>query len=99
MPPSGVAFADLPHGQATVASIHNPAGACRAGRPIICRLGTIDPGATITITIRLAVITTDSNLVNRAVVGSATPERTLANNSDQATVRVLRALPPPPGRG
>ena len=30
MPPSGVAFADLPHGLATVASIHNPAGACRA---------------------------------------------------------------------
>jgi uncharacterized repeat protein (TIGR01451 family) len=96
MPPTGVAFADLPHRQATVASIHNLAGACRAGRPIICRLGAIDPGATITITIRLAVITTDSNLVNRAVVGSATPERTLANNSDQATVRVLRALPPPP---
>ena len=98
-PAQRVIVADLPRGQTTVVSIHNPAGPCRTTFPIICRLGTINAGATVTITIQLAIDTDQSSLVNQAVVGSATHESTLANNAAHATVAVHTPPPPPPGRG
>lgn len=92
---------DRPRGPATVISVHNPAGACQTSLPIVCRLGTIKPGATVTITVQLAVDTSAPNLTNRAVAGTATSERTLTNNVSQATVKVIAPRPaaPPPGLG
>jgi hypothetical protein len=88
-----VVLADQPRGHATVVSVDNPAGACTTRLPIICRLGTIRAGDTVTITVRLAVDTTSSTLTNRAVAGTATSERTLTNNISQATIKVIAPAP------
>ncbi len=89
-----VVLADQPRGTATVVSIHPSSGSCRKGPPIICRLGTLKSGAAVTITVRMRVRTAASTFTNRAVVGTATVERTLANNIAAARIDVLSAPPP-----
>ena len=85
-----VVLADQPGGRATIVSVHTSTGHCQTGTPVICRLGNLDAGASVTIMVRLIPQTTGSTFVNRAVVGGATAETTLANNISSATVRIVR---------
>lgn len=94
-----VVVSDQLLGGTQLMSIRNPAGRCTTHRRVVCQLGTLKPGAQVTLTIRVRLNTPPSNVTNRAVVGTATEERSLANNVAQATVRVIMPIPPPPGRG
>jgi uncharacterized repeat protein (TIGR01451 family) len=83
----------LPSG-ATLVSIHTGAGHCQAGPPVICHLGTLKPGGTVTVILRVRVERQSARLTNRAVVGTATYDPVLANNVSHATIRVLAPSPP-----
>ena len=61
-----VELADEPQGGVGVVSARSSQGACTTKLPVVCSLGTIDAGATVTITIRLAVTTAHSSLRNQA---------------------------------
>lgn len=69
------------------------------GATRLSQLGTLKPGAKVTITLHLRVEALKPEFVNRAVAGTATQERTLANNVADARVAVRAPAPPPPGRG
>jgi hypothetical protein len=99
-PAERVVLDDQPLGRARIVSIHAPTGHCTAQTRVVCQLGTIRAGAQVVIAVRVKLITRVSRFTNRAVVGTATLERTLANNIATATVRVIAPPPPPPvGRG
>jgi uncharacterized repeat protein (TIGR01451 family) len=84
----------LPSG-ATLLSTHTGIGSCHAGPVVICQLGTLSPGATVTVTMRVRMDRQSARLLNRAVVGTETYDPVLANNVSHATVRVV-APPAPP---
>ena len=101
-PAQRVVLGDQPLGHAPFVSVQTSAGHCR-GRlrtvaPIICQLGTVQPGAKVKLMFRLRVETARSEFTNAAVAGTATEERTLANNVAHARVEVA-PVAPPPGRG
>jgi uncharacterized repeat protein (TIGR01451 family) len=101
-PAERVVLNDQPLGRVAVVGVHSPAGRCQTGVPIVCQLGTIKPSAAVTVTVRLVPTNGSLRLINRAIVGSATHERNLANNVAHATIRVLPRPPQPPappGRG
>ena len=76
-------------------AVHTTAGSCHhSGRLTVCPLGTLKPGASVTITVRTRVQTHATSFVNRAVAGTSTLEQTLANNISSAQVTV--AGPPRP---
>jgi uncharacterized repeat protein (TIGR01451 family) len=90
-----VVLTDQPRAAATVVAVHTAAGSCHhRGRLTVCPLGTVKPGASVTITVRTRVETHATSFVNRAVVGTSTREQTLANNITSAQVTV--AGPPRP---
>jgi uncharacterized repeat protein (TIGR01451 family) len=84
----------LPSG-GTLLSTHTGVGSCQAGPVVICQLGALDPGATVTVTMRVRMDRQSARLVNRAVVGTETYDPVLANNVSHAAVRVV-APPAPP---
>lgn len=101
-PAERVVLNDQPLGRVALASVHSPAGPCEPGVPIVCQLGNLEPGAAVTVTVRLVPRSPSASLVNRAVVGSASLEPNLVNNVAHAAIRVLPRPPqppPPPGRG
>ncbi len=99
-PAQRVALADQPLGRADIVSVHTPVGSCRRTPHLVCQLGTLKAGRSVVVTVILIPTGTASHFTNRAVVGTATNERTLANNTAQATIRVIAPAPPPPvGRG
>ena len=95
-PAERVWVTDQPLGHATIVSIRSSSGICFASPRAMCALSALAPGAETTVTVELSPTAETSKLVNLAVAGTATAERTLANNVSRATVRVG---PPPPGRG
>jgi uncharacterized repeat protein (TIGR01451 family) len=95
-PAERVVLADQPLGSAAVVAVHTSVGTCTARVPVICQLGTLNKGAKVTVTVRLRVQSGASTLTNLAVAGTATDERTLANNASRSTVRVRPNVPPPP---
>ena len=77
-PAQRVVLDDQPRAAATVVAIHTTAGSCHhSGRLIVCPLGTLKHGASVTITVRTRVHTHATRFVNRAVVGTSTLEQTL----------------------
>jgi uncharacterized protein DUF11 len=66
---------------------------------VICQLGTLNPGATVTVILRARVNRPSARLRNRAVVGTETYDPVLANNVSHATVRVVAPPAPPPVTG
>ncbi len=85
-----VVLTDQPRAAATVVAVHTTVGACHhRGRLTVCPLGTLKPGASVTITVRTRVQTHATSFVNRAVVGTSTLERTLANNVSSAQITVV----------
>ena len=99
-PAERVALADQPLGQAVITGVHTPVGGCRLSPHIVCQLGTLKAGHSVVVIVRLIPTGRASHFTNRAVVGTATRERTLANNVASATIRVIVPPPTPPsGRG
>ena len=94
-----VVLADKPVGDATIVSGRASTGRCRVtkltGQMIVCRLGNLKPGAHVSAIVRLIPKTTHGHFVNVAVVGSATDDKTLANNHATATVRIVHPPSPP----
>lgn len=84
----------LPNGT-TLLSTHTEAGRCRAGQLVICHLGTLNSGATVTVTLRVRVDRQSARLRNRVVVGTETYDPVLANNVSHATIRVVTSARPP----
>jgi len=91
---SRVMLHDQLFGSASLVSIHTTAGRCSASLPVACDLGTLRPGASAHITVRLRV-TAASRFRDRAVVGTATDDPNLANNVASALVRLTRPTAPP----
>ena len=83
-----VVLVDQARGRASAVVVHTAAGRCRTGRLVICRLGTIEHGATATITVRMRLDTPASQFTNRAVAGTSTEEASLPNNIASAPVTV-----------
>ena len=85
-----VVLTDQPRAAATVVKVHTTVGGChRRGRLTVCPLGTLKRGHSVTITVRTRVQSHATTFVNRAVVGTSTLERTLANNVASARVTVV----------
>jgi len=99
-PAQHVVLADQPLGHAPFVAVQTSAGHCKARLrtvlPITCGLGTLQPGGKVTVTVRLRVETAGPEFTNAAVAGTATQERTLANNLARARVMVRQPPPPPP---
>ena len=83
-----VVLVDQARGRASAVVVHTAAGRCRTGRLVICRLGTIEHGASATITVRMRLDTPASQFTNRAVAGTSTEEASLPNNIASAPVTV-----------
>ncbi len=83
---------------AAVVSVRPSAGKCQVGLPVVCQLGTLKPGAKVTIMLSVRAGAPTHGFTNRAVVGTATFDPDLANNAAHATVKVV-APPPPVGFG
>jgi uncharacterized repeat protein (TIGR01451 family) len=79
---------NLPAGVAS--AVFTPSqGTCSSG---VCHLGTVQPGATATVTVTVTVLPgfTASTLSNTASVRSVTPDSTLANNDASSTTPVVQ---------
>ena len=87
-----VVLVDQARGRASAVVVRTAAGRCSTGRLVICRLGTIKPGATATITVRMRLDTPGSQFTNRAVAGTSTEEESLPNNIASAPVTVTGPL-------
>ena len=94
---ANVVLADQPKTKARILYAHPSTGTCTIGKVIVCRLGNIKAGNTVTITTSMIPQTTDAQFVNRAVVGGATAESTVTNNLSHATIRIVRAPAHPIG--
>ena len=70
---------------ARVLSLTTTAGSCTQRRPVRCALGTIAPGATVTIRSRTRVLVV-APLHSVVTVSSETPDTNTANNTAQANV-------------
>jgi Domain of unknown function DUF11 len=94
-----VVLADKPRSDATIVSVRPSSGGCRVtnlqGPLIACSLGNLAAGAQASVVVRMIPKTTLGRFVNSAIVGSATDDRTLANNRARAVVRLVHPPAPP----
>ena len=94
-----VVLADKPRADATIVSVRPSRGHCQVTntpRPlIVCSLGDLAVGARASVVVRMIPKTTSGRFVNVAVVGSATDDRTLANNRAHAVIRIAHPPTPP----
>ena len=56
---------------AAVVSVHSSVGTCQVGLPVVCQLGTLKPGAKVTIMLSVRAGAPTHGFTNRAVVGTA----------------------------
>jgi uncharacterized repeat protein (TIGR01451 family) len=92
-----VVLGDKPAAGAVVLSAHSSAARCAVRHklvPVLCQLGTLKSGATVTITVRARVSKPSSRYKNVVAVGTATYDPNLGNNVAHATVAVV--TPPAP---
>ena len=89
---------------ADVLSLTTTAGTCTQRRPVRCALGTLAPGATVTIRTRTRVLVV-ATLRSIVVVSSDTPDTNTANNTAEANVTTFshanvhaQITAPPTGR-
>jgi len=74
--------------------IHTTKGVCRGTRPAACRLGVLEVGERVTITVRTTA-RAGGRVVNRVAVVSAVRDPDLRNNRAFATLRVAAVNRPP----
>jgi choice-of-anchor A domain-containing protein len=77
-----------PNSVARVLSLTTTSGRCTQRRPVRCQLGTLAPGAVVTIRTRTRVLVA-ATLRSVVVVSSNTPETNTANNMAEAGVRTF----------
>jgi uncharacterized repeat protein (TIGR01451 family) len=95
-PATEVRLIDQPAGSVDLVSAQSADGVCSQSLPVVCRLGTIAPGSSKSVTVRLRVFTAGL-LINRAVSGTGT---SAVAGVDAAQVRVKGPpLPSFPGLG
>lgn len=82
-----VVVGEQPGAAAQLVSARTTQGTCGEELPLVCRLGTVEAGASATIVVRLQV-TDVGRLRNVAVVGSSSTEARLADNIGVAGVVV-----------
>ena len=76
-------------------AVSGPAGCALSGQDLTCALGTLEPGAEVTVTVR-ATGTVVGAHTNTAVVTTSSDDRAPENNKASATLRVTsRATPTP----
>jgi Domain of unknown function DUF11 len=94
-----VVLADKPRADATIVSVRPSSGHCQVtnvqGPLIVCSLGNLAAGARASVVVRMIPRTTSGEFVNVAVAGSATDDRTLANNRADAVIRIAHPPAPP----
>jgi hypothetical protein len=73
-----------PNTVAHVLSLTTTAGTCTHRRPVRCSLGTLAPGATVTIRTRTRILVA-ARLTSTVTVSSDTPETNTTNNTASAT--------------
>ncbi|MGO9498350.1 MAG: hypothetical protein ACLQA5_16840 [Solirubrobacteraceae bacterium] len=93
-----VVLGDAPSAGAAVVSVQTEIGKCKTTLPVTCYLGTLKPGQSVHVTVRLRPTRQSRGFTNRAVVGTDTYDPNLTNNVAHATVAVV-APPPPVGFG
>jgi choice-of-anchor A domain-containing protein len=76
---------------AHILSLTTTAGTCNRRRPVHCSLGTLAPGATVTIRTRTRILVA-ATLTSTVTVSSQTPETNTTNNT--AAARVTTTLRP-----
>jgi hypothetical protein len=77
---------------AHVLSLTTTAGRCTQIRPVRCALGTLAPGATVTIRTRTRVLLAGA-LTSTVTVSSQTPETNITNNTASANVTATTPAP------
>ncbi len=88
-PAAGVVLTQNPVGQVTLVSATTTQGSCTLARPLVCNLGTLAAGASVTV--RQVVRTrTVGTLTTNASATTTTPEPVTANNSATTTTTVRR---------
>lgn len=92
---TGVMLNDQLFGSARLVAVRTDTGRCSRRLPVVCSLGTLNPGANANVTVRMRITGRSSRLRNRAVAGSASADLRTASNVDAATVRVIRPPRPP----
>jgi uncharacterized repeat protein (TIGR01451 family) len=68
--------------------IRTTRGVCRGTRPAACRFGALEPGETVTITVRTRARAEGGRVTNRVAVVSGVRDPDLRNNRAAATLRV-----------
>jgi choice-of-anchor A domain-containing protein len=91
-PAVGAVAREIPHFRAAransvarVLSLTTTAGTCRHRRPVQCSLGTLAPGATVTIRTRTRILVA-ATFTSTVTVSSQTPETNTTNNTGAAVV-------------
>ena len=92
-PAQSVTLTDALPGNVSLDSAVPSQGSCSVTATVSCALGSIAPGASATVTIKVRP-TTDADLSNTATVSSSTADPSPGNNS--ATAETVVNVPPPP---
>ena len=89
---------DLP-AELTLVSASPSQGSCNSSDPLVCQLGTIPVGGTVTVEVvtQINELAGDASISNSASVKSAAHDPSMPNNSN-AAVLSTRAKPPQPER-
>jgi uncharacterized repeat protein (TIGR01451 family) len=77
-----------PGANAQAVSARASQGGCGGRVPFICRVGSLAPGAQVTVRVSVRAVGAP-RIDNLAVAGTATQERSRRNNVDRARVRVI----------
>jgi uncharacterized repeat protein (TIGR01451 family) len=95
-PATGVRLTDTPRLPVRILQIHTGQGHCQPGPPLTCTLGTLHPGAHVTITI-IAVGTVAAEQTNTAAVlsHSRDPDPSSSVAAARTTITPLRRPPRP----
>jgi uncharacterized repeat protein (TIGR01451 family) len=85
---SGVRLDDSVPPQLRVQAATWPTGSCTIAAAVSCALGTLPPGATVVVTVRVEAVTTAPAVVNTATVSGDVLDRDPANDSSSATIGI-----------
>ena len=93
---TGVSLSDdLPAGLEYISATSSQGTVSASNDTVTANIGTLSVGATVTITVT-AKATLEGKIVNTATVKGLETETTLVNNSAQASLEVLKPVPPIP---
>ena len=93
---TSVVITDMPAAAMTYLSSSSTQGTCSAsGQIVTCNVGTMQVGATVTVTIQYRPLQ-PGTILNMAVIVGAEAETNAANNRDEESTQVVAPFNPPP---